>query len=691
MIWPFLQVEEKVPYDWPQLSFSALLVLAVAVAGVYLVLKVAKVRNKKRQQLDKRWQTFLPYFQQKGLNWQQIHALHEFYDSLSFLRRSKVDFRKPDTQLLNALHSHFSHYEDQTADASIIMLQMLLTGSVSNEPHDPAFGEFAVFEIDGYHIPVLSEGIRDGRLVLRYKSPHIYPEKDIQGRLNVFLPERGWFVTGFTGRSDRNRQITGTTDEYQPDEEKTREYMQSRKKKKRVAGADEIPEILAGSLQQIISYAKLPEADADSLKRAVVHFRELNFRMNPGFFTPQRVKHLEKIFLSLYHRVFKSYTAGHTAPPAVKMFLLYSYLDEALLTPLQLNVLKDSLEKETPELKYFRIFAMPVWLQAVQKLKMNPSVTPVGQSFESLEKRNKLPRAVTRLEDRHEKALAFELFSMFRNSHRMTTEHPAVYFPFLHLEEIPDNASDSITGPGEIERELRAVMALDRTVFHREMQFSDPEKGVELQRVVRYIPPDFIIIPNAGVRGIVWQELNGNRQSRGRLLVPALSSRKLRELMILLLGRYRWELTRSLESKFWNDPAGQSLTAEYYNYLENYRKNRDLSTEAKERISVLLGKYRKNYRELFAHDYYLWLIYESKGHIRLNKVVRSIMAKYVPLPEKIREDLLKNPVYQQAFVRFNNMKHKRVHDLEIFISARQKEGYSVPKEIHETCEFYKNL
>ena len=51
----------------------------------------------------------------------------------------------------------------------------------------------------------------------------------------------------------------------------------------------------------------------------------------------------------------------------------------------------------------------------------------------------------------------------------------------------------------------------------------------------------------------------------------------------------------------------KSLTAEYCDFIQYYRKNSDLSADAKEKIKTALSRARNSYREVFVKDYQAWI------------------------------------------------------------------------------------
>ena len=76
----------------------------------------------------------------------------------------------------------------------------------------------------------------------------------------------------------------------------------------------------------------------------------------------------------------------------------------------------------------------------------------------------------------------------------------------------------------------------------------------------------------------------------------------------------------------WNDVTDHSLTSEFFDYLQFYKKNRDLSADAKEKCHMQLQKAKNRFKDAFILDYMAWVLYESAGSPRLNKVTRQILS-----------------------------------------------------------------
>ncbi len=119
---------------------------------------------------------------------------------------------------------------------------------------------------------------------------------------------------------------------------------------------------------------------------------------------------------------------------------------------------------------------------------------------------------------------------------------------------------------------------------------------------------------------------------------------------------FRWELNRTIKGGMWADPIEGGLTGAYSDYVQFFKKNSKLSTEAKARLSDRLKGLRNNVREMFAEDYYLWLFYEKQKIMKLNPVVRDMFYRYLPFKKDIRDELEKMPAFQDSAMRFKNIR-----------------------------------
>ena len=206
---------------------------------------------------------------------------------------------------------------------------------------------------------------------------------------------------------------------------------------------------------------------------------------------------------------------------------------------------------------------------------------------------------------------------------------------------------------------------------------------------MKEILPDIVLMPNAGIKAMMWQEISGVKSDTpARFMFPVFTAVDLNELMLETIARYRWEMCRRLEGVHWNDVREKSLTAEYCTYIQFYRNNRDLSTEAKEKLKGTLAQAKNNYREVFVKDYINWIKFESKGSFRLNKIARDILIRYCPFVKAVRDELKANPLYQTSITKFEAETTKKLQRYTGLYNKYTQAGGEITEELNDNLLFY---
>ena len=200
-----------------------------------------------------------------------------------------------------------------------------------------------------------------------------------------------------------------------------------------------------------------------------------------------------------------------------------------------------------------------------------------------------------------------------------------------------------------------------------------PEVGIEKTYIQEEIYPDIILMPTYGSNGAMWQEIEGRkRASHARFIFPIFAETDMEDNFIRVCGRFRWELCRTIQGAAWNDVKVKSLTSEYVDYIQFYRKNRALSEEKKEKLKMQIQKGRGNTKEVFVIDYLLWIKNESTGSLRLNKVAREVLASYCPFIKSLRDKVQSQPLFEEAMAKFNRERAKKVKELDLrFVNLLQ--------------------
>jgi CRP-like cAMP-binding protein len=399
---------------------------------------------------------------------------------------------------------------------------------------------------------------------------------------------------------------------------------------------------------------------------------------------------------NIYFRAFLRAYKEKRPPRIVDMFLKYGYADERLLTKeqlLSLYYLKDGEENQ----EQCKVYNIKEWLILIYEGKKEPSKNEFDLEFSemvtNLRKQGKLTEkdAQQWMTDSLKK-LEYEIQNMFRYNNRTTNGQISSFVPFLYKEQLTNNIGKIYITARKVNEAINKIMRVDYSVFDREVIYSNQEKKIVKEYIIKRVFPDIILMPTFGSNGVMWQEISGRRRDNaGRFLLPIFAENNLEQILIRVLGRFRWELCRTIEGAAWNDIQHKSLTSEYSDYLQFYRKNKDLSEEKKEKLKLQIQKGRNNSREIFVIDYEQWINYEAMGAIKLNKPVREMLSTYCPFSKEIREQVKLQPLFEEAMARYYREKQKKVREIEGRHRLLQKENIEIPQELLDTLSYYRDL
>lgn len=449
---------------------------------------------------------------------------------------------------------------------------------------------------------------------------------------------------------------------------------------------------LKESYKQILDYSGIDAKKNKKLQDIMLDFVNLKDRLSIDDNARKIRKQLTDEYYELYRLVFLKAYNDKSIPRIIDMFLKYGYADERLLSNEQLLSLYFLEDEESDSIPVYNI---KDWLILIYEGKKEPSKNEFDQDYNemiaSLKHKGKLTDKQAKEDSLNmEKKLDYEIQNMFRYNNRTTNGQISTFAPVLHKDMTYGQFDKSFVTPSIIVEEINKLLEIDYSVFDRETLYVNKEKKIEKEYIIERIYPDIILMPTAGVNGVLWQEITGKRRnSPGRFLFPIFCESNLFTNIIKVCGRFRWELCRTIEGTAWNDIKVKSLTSEYSDYLQFYRKNRELSEERREKIKHQIQKGRNNSREIFIIDYEAWINYEARGAIKLNKLVREIMATYCPYPKKLREQLAIQPIFEEAFARYNRNKLKKTRETEGRHRLLQKDNIELTKELVDTLKYYK--
>ena len=460
---------------------------------------------------------------------------------------------------------------------------------------------------------------------------------------------------------------------------------------------EEVYQNLRGTLQQLIDFSEVPKEQLKVFVDAMNTFVRAKDRMSTEDDFRALRRQIADGFYTIYRAIFlKTLKGEKNMPKAVELFLNYGFTDERLLTKEQTLELC-RLDVSTKNKYHCTMFTIPEWLHAVYTGKRQPSKNEFDMEYVEMLREQKKMGEINADEEKklandQMKKLEYEMQNMFRYNHRIVNGQPSIFVPVLCSEQMMSSPSRAAVTKDRMGQLIEKYREIDYSVFFRELSYADAATGIEKEQIMKEVVPDIILFPAYGQNASMWQELSCKRRdSAGRFLFPIMAEGNVDDLIIKTFGRFRWELCRTMQGSSWNNIQYKSLTSEYADYIQFYKKNKELSEERKEKVKQQIMKGKNSTRELCVQDYELWIKSESLGAMRLNKVSRGILSMYCPFNKEIREAVETQPAFADPIARFKRERIKKVRELELrYHVYTTKQGITLTKELVDTLAFYKD-
>ena len=295
---------------------------------------------------------------------------------------------------------------------------------------------------------------------------------------------------------------------------------------------------------------------------------------------------------------------------------------------------------------------------------------------------------LTALENDPMSKVNYELKNMFPQVNKMTCGRITTFCPLFSADNVLKDLNSAFVTTAQISRAFEMIKSIDYSAFYRESLDYENLDAMGKETIHLEFMPDIILMPNVGIRGVMWQEIEGKkRNTPGRMFFSIFHMEDINTSLVRLTGEFRWEMCKRIEGNRWNDVSERSLTSEYFDYIQFYRKNHDLSSEAKEKVRSSLQRAKNSFKEMFVRDYIIWVLFEGNGSPRLNRVARKILFTYCPFPATLAASMEQNPIYTELLSRRKILSAQRVHHLEMLKQKLINSGTSVPKTLETEINF----
>ncbi|MBK9501842.1 MAG: cyclic nucleotide-binding domain-containing protein [Leptospiraceae bacterium] len=548
-------------------------------------------------------------------------------------------------------------------------------------------------------LEVMETGISDQKpevLVPMTEAFHEQVGRYLQSYRNIFYKEFQGISTNFNSFKQRSQSLQAGL---KPQEDLLAGIEANSNQPIRTGiDMDAMKKELENSASKILNFVKLPPEQIKEFSSLILKLKSMSNPLDPESDARKIRKNIAKTYWEVYDACFQKFQTNRNVPKQVEMMLNFGFFDETLLEPSQTAYLY-TYKDDTQGRRDIPIHSGVEWLEQIFNKKITTSLDEMGQTYfdkiklESKEVIYKRESDIPSTIDTSVSRFKYEMHAMYQPNVRLTTGNPATHLPILTKYHITIPLEKCAVTKKVLSETIQSILQTDYTAFNREIVYNDEQSGIRKEFVQRSIIPDFILVPSLGGKVMMWQDLsilrgNGSKESRGRIILPLFSNGDIRTMMLEAIAAFRWELCKNILGPDWNNPGIPSITSEYMDYIQFYKKSKDISIELKEKIATEFKRFRTD-RDKFVNDYLAWIRYESEGIQRLNRLVRGIFYKHIPFQKEIRDKVSKLPAYADMHNRFTNIRNRQFKEFENRYKKYATADGSLPPVLQENLDFYK--
>jgi len=469
------------------------------------------------------------------------------------------------------------------------------------------------------------------------------------------------------------------------------------KRSQRAGGSssnEDIKNNLSDSLDIILEYSACSEEVRHNFMRCVHEYMKIPDKGSADDTVFRLRKEITNVFYDIYQPVFMKSLHDTNVPTIIKMFLNFGYVDAQLAGNENADYLysiADSVKGDSE----MGIYTVTEWLTAIYKGEKEPSRNDFDEDYAATVAQLKQMRKIDDKEEKrmladNEAKVRFELENVFPVVNKITFGRITTFCPLFSAHNAQRDLETSLLTPAKIKDEFDSILAIDYSAYYRSTLYTTAEGNLSRDNVHMEILPDIILMPNMGIRSVMWQEIEGKKRTTpARMFIPLFLLVDLKQMVIRLTGEFRWEMCKRTQGSRWNDITDPSLTSQYFDYLQFYRSNRELSQDVKASIKTELTRAGNSYKSAFVSNYMDWVLYESNGSPRLNKFARQILSEQCPFPAEIREKLKLNPLYAEMLKKHNLKQTQAVKRMSNIIQKASQDGKVPAKELLNELEYLK--
>ena len=454
---------------------------------------------------------------------------------------------------------------------------------------------------------------------------------------------------------------------------------------------------IRGSINIILEFAGISGEEAAHFEELIKQYRALKEKNS----TDKEVKKLKSEISAAFYRIYEAaFLAAvkmkHKPPEIVRLFLYFGYIDEELMgvdNTLQLLKLADRLDSDGH--KDLNVYTAYEWLKLIYDGEREPSINEFEQDYpaylKSLRQAGDIDDTIEEfMLFSPEERLHFEIDNFFKGAMGIAGGRSSSFCPVLSAHSFVRPPEQSFITGRNVDKNWSAIRDTDYSLFYRECLYQNESYKISKELILKEVKPEMIMLPQVGKLGGMWQEISGiSKDTPARMFLPIFSDEDLNLIQLRLAGEFRWAICRRVQGVRWNNISVPSLTSHYYDYLQFYKKNKEISSAAKEKLRSQIHSCRNSYENVFVLDYIQWIRFESKGIPRLNRAARQILSTFCPFSAAVRDKLGANPLYSSLIRHHESTANEKRRLLENKYSKFKDPEGNLPGIITAFIHYYR--
>ena len=451
--------------------------------------------------------------------------------------------------------------------------------------------------------------------------------------------------------------------------------------------------VIHNALELILSFSGVDRDIADAFRKDIKMYTDTEDRLTKSEEMRRLRMRIAENFYKIYEAAFFKSLESAQLPAELRMFFLFGFVDETLAGNVNTELLYRTAVgwQEDPE---GRILPLYDWLTKIYLGDAVPSKNEFDNDWTEYLREELRTNAISQqefneLQNNTREMVHFEIQNMFKMANRTTYGRLASFVPIFHAQDVIRPLEKCLASPLRVREAFAKVTDVDYGCFYRPTLASFPTFKIPHFVYHTEVRPYIILMPNFGSRGLMWQEIEGVRRvTPSHMMLSIFHSEDLEGTVVRMCALFRWEMCRRIQGVRYADVSEPSLTSEYTNYLQFYRKNGHLSSDIKDRIKLSLQKARNDYKTVFVADYEKYILNEPYGLPKLNKIAREILFKYCTFSQKFRDSRGSSPQYQQLMEHWRVSQNAKTHNVDLILRKIQRMNpEAVPPEVEEEQAF----